>query len=145
MYLSPWVEYKFRVIAVNGVGPSLPSNNTDVYATNPAPPHHNPSNLKGAGTDPTNMIITWDAMPPEEHNAPGFMYILCYKPVRGEWKCTYIRDWLVSQWIVEPTEPFQAYAITIMTANKEGGGPTPVTAVGYSGEDGTFNSVNFRY
>ncbi|XP_006825525.1 neuronal cell adhesion molecule, partial [Saccoglossus kowalevskii] len=76
-------------------------------------------------------------MGPEKQNAPGFKYLLRYKHQDAtEWTPVIeIPDWTVSQYTVEPTETFQAYDITIQTANEEGSGPAPIATVGFSGED----------
>lgn len=57
--LSPWSNYTFRVLAVNKVGPSLPSQHSDVCTTTPNVPFKNPDNVEGKGSEPNNLIISW--------------------------------------------------------------------------------------
>ena len=57
--LSPWSNYTFRVIAVNRVGPSLPSGHSEMCTTPKAHPEKNPENVEGRGTEPDNLVIRW--------------------------------------------------------------------------------------
>ena len=62
--LSPWSNYTFRVIAVNRVGPSLPSGHSEVCTTPKALPEKNPENVEGRGTEPDNLVIRWTVREP---------------------------------------------------------------------------------
>lgn len=57
--MSPWANYTFRVLAINKVGPSLPSSHSDVCTTQPNVPFKNPDNVEGKGSEPNNLIISW--------------------------------------------------------------------------------------
>ena len=58
--LSPWSNYTFRVIAVNRVGPSLPSGHSRGQCLTPRSlPEKNPENVEGRGTEPDNLVIRW--------------------------------------------------------------------------------------
>ncbi|XP_070559729.1 neuronal cell adhesion molecule-like isoform X2 [Ptychodera flava] len=136
MNLSPWVTYKFRVIAKNGIGNSAPSEEVGEYSTSPAPPEKNPSKLHGKGDLPSNMIITWEPVPQEDHNGPDFRYNLRYrKQGETDWEDEVISNWQENRFIVENTPTFQAYDISIQSENSEGPSPQPVLTVGFSGED----------
>ncbi|PZC72777.1 hypothetical protein B5X24_HaOG210592 [Helicoverpa armigera] len=58
--LSPWANYTFRVSAWNKIGPSSPSSHSEVCSTQPDVPYKNPDNVVGEGSDPTNMVISWE-------------------------------------------------------------------------------------
>ena len=59
--LSPWTEYKLRVISENKVGRSVPSEETKSWIRiPPAAPEVYPTNIQGVGTAPSELLITWD-------------------------------------------------------------------------------------
>ena len=59
--LSPWVEYKIRVISENKYGKSEPSVETSKWIRTPtAKPLLYPSNVKGVGTGPNELTISFD-------------------------------------------------------------------------------------
>lgn len=57
--LSPWANYTFRVIARNKIGPSLPSDHSEMCTTLHDVPYKNPDGVEGKGSDPTNLVIKW--------------------------------------------------------------------------------------
>ena len=58
--LSPWVQYKIRVIAENKYGQSKPSNETEKWIKTPvAKPVKHPTNIKGKGTGPNEITVTF--------------------------------------------------------------------------------------
>lgn len=59
VYLNPWANYTFRVEAVNKVGPSAPSQHSDVCSTQPDVPYKNPDRVEGKGSEPNNLVISW--------------------------------------------------------------------------------------
>ncbi|XP_059396988.1 neurofascin-like isoform X3 [Carassius carassius] len=64
LQLTPFVEYKFRVIAVNGIGPSKPSWPSEYYQTGGAVPDAIPRNIQGMGSGVfrNNMEISWEPL-----------------------------------------------------------------------------------
>lgn len=59
--LSPWVQYKIRVISENKYGKSEPSVETDKWVRTPtAKPSLYPKNIKGVGTGPNELTISFD-------------------------------------------------------------------------------------
>lgn len=67
--LNPYTNYKFRVSGVNSIGEGVPSQESLVYRTEPAPPVVYPLNLGGGGGKVGTLNITWDPLPLAEWNA----------------------------------------------------------------------------
>ncbi|XP_032809971.1 neuronal cell adhesion molecule isoform X7 [Petromyzon marinus] len=134
--LSPYVSYRFRVVAVNSVGPSEPSLPTERCLTVSASPQINPSGVKGEGTNPTNMIISWTPMRGVDQNGPGFGYRVSWRLQSSgdaEWTTETVLN--RSHVVVSGTPTFSPYEIRVRAVNNIGLGPEPDVVIGYSGED----------
>uniref|UniRef100_A0A3B4A4E3 Neural cell adhesion molecule L1 n=1 Tax=Periophthalmus magnuspinnatus TaxID=409849 RepID=A0A3B4A4E3_9GOBI len=133
--LSPYVYYSFRVLALNGVGYSDPSQPSRQYRTNPAAPDVSPSNVQGEGTEPGNLVISWTPLTGFQSNGPGLEYSVQWrqKDVEEEWSTETVAN--VSQFVVSGTPTFVPYEIKVQAVNDYGSGPVPNAVVGYSGED----------
>lgn len=121
------------------IGPSLPSPHSDVCSTLPDVPYKNPDNVRGNGTTPQNLVISWTTMPQIEHNAPRFMYRVYYKrDIPGDnWIIQDINDWKKNSLVVDNQPTYQRYKIKVVAINEKGESRTPAEEViGYSGEDG---------
>ncbi|KAM9705456.1 neuronal cell adhesion molecule a isoform 2-T2 [Menidia menidia] len=135
LQLSPYVYYSFRVLARNEVGFSQPSERSSQYRTNPAAPDENPSNVRGIGTEPNNLVISWTPLTGFQSNGPGLEYKVQWrqKDAGDEWSSKTVAN--VSEFVVSGTRTYTAYEIKVQAFNHYGNGPTPETAIGYSGED----------
>ncbi|XP_035465449.2 neuronal cell adhesion molecule a isoform X2 [Scophthalmus maximus] len=133
--LSPYIYYSFRVLALNRVGYSRPSQPSRQYRTNPAAPDENPSDVKGVGTEPGNLVISWTPLTGFKSNGPGLEYKVLWrqKDTDGEWSSRSVAN--VSQCVVSGTPTFQPYEIKVQAFNDYGSGPEPEVMIGYSGED----------
>ncbi|XP_042191598.1 neuronal cell adhesion molecule a isoform X4 [Callorhinchus milii] len=133
--LSPYVNYQFRVIAVNPIGSSEPSLPSEHYFTQPAAPEDNPSNVQGMGTDPNNLVITWKPLKGIQHNGAGLTYKVSWrqKDVDDEWTSVMVAN--VSKYIVSGTPTFSPYDLKVQAFNSLGAAPEPQAVTGYSGED----------
>lgn len=143
--MSPWSNYTFRVIAVNKIGPSSPSEHSESCTTQPDVPYKNPDNVEGKGTEPTNLVIKWSPMPEVDHNAPQFHYRVSWKrDVPGnEWNKQDIYDWKLGEYLVRDTPTFQRYKIRVQAVNEKGESNVAVKEIeGYSGEDSKYYPLN---
>ncbi|XP_062890726.1 neural cell adhesion molecule L1-like isoform X1 [Mobula hypostoma] len=137
--LSPYVNYSFRVVAVNRVGSSNPSQATERYMTPAAVPDKNPEGVKGEGSLPSNMIISWQVLKGLDQNAPGLHYVVKWRRlgVDDEWKELVVDN---PPYVVNSTPTFVRYQIQVQSYNQEGSGPEPNTVIGYSGENTPLHS-----
>ncbi|KAM9255594.1 neurofascin isoform 2-T2 [Cariama cristata] len=132
--LSPYVNYQFRVIAVNDVGSSLPSAPSERYQTNGARPEINPTGVQGAGTQKNNMEITWTPLNATQAYGPNLRYIVRWRrrDPRGSW---YNETVKTPRHVVWNTPIYVPYEIKVQAENDFGRAPEPDTVIGYSGED----------
>ncbi|XP_036432698.1 neuronal cell adhesion molecule a isoform X4 [Colossoma macropomum] len=133
--LSPYVYYSFRVLARNDVGLSEPSIPSSQYRTNPASPDKNPSDVEGTGTEPDNMVISWNEMTGLQSNGPGLQYKVSWKQKDTDEDWTSIIVANVSEYVVTGTPTFVPYEVMVQAINDYGSGPKPEVVLGYSGED----------
>ncbi|XP_047675604.1 neuronal cell adhesion molecule a isoform X6 [Tachysurus fulvidraco] len=132
--LSPYVHYRFRVIARNEVGFSHPSQPSHVYKTSPAAPDENPSEVKAMGTQPDNLVISWKPLDGLQSNGPGLNYTVKWKQdTETQWSSVTLFN--VSKFVVSGTPTFKPYMVKVQAVNNYGPGPEPEVVTGYSGED----------
>ncbi|XP_072419942.1 neurofascin homolog (chicken) a isoform X2 [Chiloscyllium punctatum] len=134
LQLSPYVNYQFRVIAVNEVGEGAPSLPSERYQTTGTAPELNPSDVRGAGISKSSMQISWTPLNGTQISGPNLKYIVSWrqKDVGGEWSTVTVPR---SSYIVSPTPFFTPYEIKVQAVNDFGLGPEPRIVIGYSGED----------
>ncbi|XP_007980778.1 neuronal cell adhesion molecule isoform X23 [Chlorocebus sabaeus] len=133
--LSPYVNYSFRVMAVNSIGKSLPSEASEQYLTKPSEPDKNPTAVEGLGSEPDNLVITWKPLNGFESNGPGLQYKVSWRQKDGddEWTSVVVAN--VSKYIVSGTPTFVPYLIKVQALNDVGFAPEPAVVMGHSGED----------
>ncbi|XP_066469397.1 neural cell adhesion molecule L1 isoform X2 [Tiliqua scincoides] len=130
--LSPYGNYRFKVLAKNKHGESDRSPPSRHYETDPAAPGRNPSDVKGEGSDPNNMIITWTPLPRIDWNAPHLHYHVQWRlKDHDSWNETEVE---VPPVVVRGTPVFSPYEIKVQARNEYGKGPEPSIFSGYSGE-----------
>uniref|UniRef100_UPI00398E645B neuronal cell adhesion molecule a isoform X3 n=1 Tax=Pristiophorus japonicus TaxID=55135 RepID=UPI00398E645B len=133
--LSPFVNYIFRVIAVNRIGRSEPSFPSEHYFTQPAAPDENPLGVQGMGTDPNNLVITWEPLKGVQYNGPGLTYKVSWRQKVGDDEWTSVMVANVSKYIVSGTPEFSPYELKVQAFNSLGAASEPEVVTGYSGED----------
>ncbi|XP_075967655.1 neuronal cell adhesion molecule a isoform X1 [Anarhichas minor] len=133
--LSPYVYYSFRVLAVNHVGYSQPSQPSSQYRTNPAAPDENPSDIQCVGTKPGNLVISWTSLTGFQANGPGLEYKVQWrqKDMDEDWSSKNVAN--VSQFVVSGTPIYVPYEVKVQALNDYGSGPKPEVVIGHSGED----------
>ncbi|XP_021368122.1 neuroglian-like isoform X1 [Mizuhopecten yessoensis] len=134
--LSAWVNYTFRVKAVNDFGEGMPSDPTGtVCRTQKDYPDRHPENVHIIDNKPNFLIVEWDAMDPILHNAPGFQYKLTAKNKKTGFTHQFVfDDYLETRKEIQTGDVFQEYEIYVMAVNEIGNAvPVPLTNIGHSG------------
>ncbi|XP_048878433.1 neurofascin homolog (chicken) a isoform X18 [Brienomyrus brachyistius] len=134
LHLSPFVNYQFRVIAINAIGSSQPSRPSPRYQTSGAPPDAIPGELQGVGTKKTNMEISWEPLLDMERNGPNLRYLVSWrrKDVPETWRNATTKS---SKHVIHNTSTYIPYEIKVQAVNDFGLGPESSVVTGYSGED----------
>uniref|UniRef100_A0A3B4VMP3 Neural cell adhesion molecule L1.1-like n=1 Tax=Seriola dumerili TaxID=41447 RepID=A0A3B4VMP3_SERDU len=135
--LHPYCTYRFRVIAVNEIGPSNPSKPSQHHRSPPAVPDFNPTGVRSDSTDPKTLVITWNEMEKHLHNGQDFQYKVSWREA-GEtgvhWNYSYIKS---PPFLVNNTGTYTPFEIKVQAVNSLGEGPPPEAEIGHSGEDST--------
>uniref|UniRef100_A0A8C4NH49 L1 cell adhesion molecule n=1 Tax=Eptatretus burgeri TaxID=7764 RepID=A0A8C4NH49_EPTBU len=138
LLLRPYINYCFRVKAVNEAGTGEPSWPSERLQTKATVPDRNPSEVKGEGSAPDNVVITWKPVHYLRRNGPDFGYRVFWHPFEVEeeddakWNMTFVTH---PVFIIRKTTPFTPYRIAVQAVNSRGSAPEPEIIVGYSGED----------
>ncbi|XP_018614180.1 neurofascin homolog (chicken) a isoform X13 [Scleropages formosus] len=133
LQLSPYVNYQFRVIAINAIGPSRPSRPSPRYQTSGAPPDVVPRGLKGEGTKTNNMEISWEPLLDMEKNGPNLRYIVSWrqKDMSQDWKNV---TTTLARHVIHNAGTYKPYEIKVLALNDFGPGPESSIVIGYSAE-----------
>ncbi|KAM8756130.1 neurofascin homolog (chicken) a isoform 4-T8 [Acanthopagrus schlegelii] len=134
LQLAPFVNYQFRVIAINSVGQSQPSRPSPRYKTSGAAPDAIPRGLRGWGSKKDDMEITWEPLLDLERNGPNLHYNVWWrlKDSGDEWSNV---TTIGSKHVIHNTETYVPYEIKIQARNEFGAAPESNVVIGYSGED----------
>lgn len=133
--LHPFCTYRFRVTAVNEVGHSHPSEQSEHCSTPAAAPSKNPTGVRSESTDTDTLLITWDDMEKHLHNGPAFMYKVSWRKAGdagGHWNSTDVESAPV---LIQDAGTYTQFEIKVQAVNSLGEGPEPYLEIGRSGED----------
>ncbi|KAA0707192.1 Neural cell adhesion molecule L1 [Triplophysa tibetana] len=133
--LMPFISYRFRVIAINEIGKSDPSMQTDPYHTPAAPPDINPEGVQSDSFEPDTLVITWKELDRQSFNGPGFRYKVMWRKAVGSGPLFHINTTTSPPFIVTDFGNFTAFEIKVQAVNDMGDGPEAKSTIGYSGED----------
>ncbi|XP_029291136.1 neural cell adhesion molecule L1.2 isoform X2 [Cottoperca gobio] len=133
--LWSYMSYRFRVIAINYVGKSIPSKPTEIHNTPAEVPDNNPEDVRSESKDPDTLVITWEEMDKRHFHGPDFKYRVFWRRVLGSGPNWHTNYTTTPTFTVHVIGSFSAFEIKVQAVNEKGEGPEPDPVIGYSGED----------
>ncbi|GMT24852.1 hypothetical protein PFISCL1PPCAC_16149, partial [Pristionchus fissidentatus] len=142
--LSPWVNYKFRVAAMNSHGRSLKesvpvgTHETASCQTRPSFPYSNPDGVWAEGTSPDNLVVHWNPLDKYDWNAPRLQYLVRYRLKEPDvaWSEFVVEDSHSNHTIIREMPTFRKFEVQVRAVNSIGPSIVePEIVLGYSGED----------
>uniref|UniRef100_A0A673XMP4 Contactin-3 n=1 Tax=Salmo trutta TaxID=8032 RepID=A0A673XMP4_SALTR len=136
--LNPWVDYEFRVVAINNVGVGEPSMQSKQIRTKAAVPEVAPGNVSGGGGSRGELVIQWEPIPEELQNGEEFGYIVAFRSLgTTTWKQTVLASPDASRYTFrnDSIPPLSQFEVKVGVYNKEGEGPSSHVVVVYSAEE----------
>lgn len=132
--LSPWVRYTFRVVSINDVGNSTPSDPSPSFQAPSSAPSKYPSEVTAEGTSSSTLKITWLPLPLIDQSGPGLYYVVYHQRAdsKGQLSRNEVRN--ATSFHVMGADYYVKYMVQIQAANDIGFGPKSPVIFGYSGE-----------
>uniref|UniRef100_A0A4W5ND64 Contactin-3 n=1 Tax=Hucho hucho TaxID=62062 RepID=A0A4W5ND64_9TELE len=136
--LNPWVDYEFRVVAINNVGVGEPSMQSKQIRTKAAVPEVAPGNVSGGGGSRGELVIQWEPIPEELQNGEEFGYIVAFRSLgTTTWKQTVLASPDASRYTFrnDSIPPLSQFEVKVGVYNNKGEGPSSHVVVVYSAEE----------
>uniref|UniRef100_A0A8B9L307 Contactin 1b n=1 Tax=Astyanax mexicanus TaxID=7994 RepID=A0A8B9L307_ASTMX len=134
--LYPWMEYEFRVYAINELGlghSSLPSIKIKTWD---AIPNMAPTDVDGYMSLNGELIVTWTPVKPQYFFGKKFGYVVFFKPHEDkEWKWSTVADPESRRYVYKDNIiPNTEIQVKVKSYNIKGEGPYSLTKVVFSSE-----------
>ncbi|XP_039505259.1 contactin-4 isoform X3 [Pimephales promelas] len=136
--LNPWVDYEFRVVAINGVGVGEPSVPSKPVRTKAADPEVAPANVSGGGGNRGELVIVWESLPEELQNGEEFGYVVAFRPLgTTTWKQSVLASADASRYVYknDTFPPLTRFEVKVGVYNNIGEGPFSPVVVVYSADE----------
>ncbi|XP_047437898.1 contactin-4 [Mugil cephalus] len=136
--LTPWVDYEFRVVAINGVGVGEPSTPSKQIQTKAAAPKVAPVNVSGGGGARGELVIMWEPVPEEQQSGEDFGYVVAFRPLGSStWIQTVLASSDASRYIYrnDSIAPLSQFEVTVGVFNSMGEGPFSQVVRVFSAEE----------
>lgn len=136
--LTPWMDYEFRVIAINILGTGPPSDPSPKITTKEARPVVAPSDVGGGGGASRELTITWTPVQLQYHYGSNFGYIIAFRPHdKHDWLKVTVSDPHAHKYIHKDSniQPSTRFEVKMKAFNSQGEGPFSVSSFIYSAQD----------
>uniref|UniRef100_A0A8P4GNI6 Contactin 4 n=1 Tax=Dicentrarchus labrax TaxID=13489 RepID=A0A8P4GNI6_DICLA len=101
-------------------------------------PKVTPANVSGGGGSRSELVITWEPVPEELQNGPGFGYVVAFRPHGATgWMQAAVPSAETSKYVFkdESIQPFSPFHVKVGVYNNEGEGPFGSVTTIYSAEE----------
>ncbi|KAF8795300.1 Protein sidekick like protein [Argiope bruennichi] len=127
--LLPFTEYRLRLISVNVVGSSDPSEPSKFFQTIQAPPSHPPYNVTVRAVNAKALRVRWTPLQQVEWFGIPRGYNILYRPIffdnenteaSDDYKTIVLEDHNANSYVIKDLEEFTDYEISVQAFNDVG-------------------------